>query len=124
MKVVVALFAILALIALGAVGYWIYGLFQPIHLACQGELVTTLGSTASAPRTLHVEVDLRNGTVAIQAFSRQRFKIETAKEDNIDFSGPNVTGLLDRYTGSIAVISGGNLNMEFHGLCRQAARLF
>jgi hypothetical protein len=85
MKAVVALLAILALIAVGAVGNWIYGLWRPVHLACQGELVMTYdGSAEKFARSLHVEVDLRTGTVEIQEFL-PHFKIETAGENSLFF---------------------------------------
>jgi hypothetical protein len=131
MKAVVAVLALLALIAVGAVGNWIYGLFQPVHLACQGELVmTTNGYAEKFAKNLRVEVDLRNGTVAIQEFL-PNFKIETAGENSVFFSDPNnkdnTTGSLDRYTGSIGVLyasNSGDLKKQFQGVCRQAARLF
>jgi hypothetical protein len=138
MKAVVALLALLALIAVGAVGNWIYGLFQPVHLACQGELVmTTYGHDQKFTKNLRVEVDLRNGTVAIEEFLG-RFKIERAGENSVFFSQTgaalnsnlevdNNTGSLDRYTGSIAVYDAsgsGDLKRVFQGICHQAAPLF
>jgi hypothetical protein len=132
MKAVLATLALLALIAVGAVGDWIYGLFQPVHLACQGELVMTYnGSAQKFTKNLGVELDLRNGTVAIQEFL-PNFKIETTGENSVFFSDPNnkdnTTGTLDRYTGSIGVLYGsapsGLLKKQFQGVCRQAPRLF
>jgi hypothetical protein len=125
----VALLALLALIAVGSVGNWIYGLYQPVHLACQGELVMTYnGNAQKFAKNLRVEVDLRSGTVAIEEF--MPFKIETAGENSVFFSEPNLednTGSLDRYTGSIGVLyasKSGDLKKQFQGVCRQAAPLF
>jgi hypothetical protein len=131
MKAVVALLGLLAVIAVGSIGKRIYSLFQPVHLACQGQLVMTyLGSDQKFAKNLRVLVDLRNGTVGIEEFSL-RYKIETAGENSVFFSDPSNnddnTGSLDRYTGSIGVVyasKSGDLKKQFQGICHQAAPLF
>jgi hypothetical protein len=127
-----ALLALFGLIAAPTFGDWIYNLWHgPLHLACHGQLVTDYqGSEIKESKTLHVEIDFGKGTVTVEHFY-PIYNIESIGPQKLRFMNDSLgtdhqsTGDINRYTGTISVISsepkGG---LIFDGLCHPAARIF
>ena len=124
MKVVVALFT---LIAAATFGDWIYGLWHgPLHLACQGQNVWSVNDE-KIQNTLHVEIDFSKGTVFVESFPVP-FTIESTRPDSMHFNNhidEYTGGFLNRYTGQIEVTFGKPEDQHnFNGLCHKAEPLF
>jgi len=132
MKTIVALLAIVigAELAIVAATFshlpelWKEG---PVHLACEGKIIVQdKGGTSEDPRVLVIEI--RGDAVTVQDFL-PLYRIKSNDDQGLLFAGDsdpgNNTGLIDRYSGRVAVMMKiEDATTKFNGRCHRAEPLF